>query len=459
MDLPPTKTLPGRDDEQPKPTPRRDGDAREAVAKILHPDDPDEARPHHAAGPSSWGAIDLCADYRRASRWTIPRRGVADDRRTGADRGTLLHRIAFSDDRESEGFDDLSSFDRRGIERWDEMRSELLDLYGFVESGRTHQSFIECRLEIHGPDGSPISYGYADEILLGPGDKKSIALVLDLKTHPTGYLPEHSTTLQGFGYALGVFQEFLDVETVVFAALAPYGPTRYTFALERHHAPAMAEVAARIVEKGERGGPRNAGFEQCQYCKRLGTCDAAEAVRREVVSFRQKGLPILRLDGLDGGGMGNSPGYEVVDQDALSDTWADLLLAEKEIQAAKSAVKEALMHGAEARDLHVPSRPGNRSPIEWVAFLAWMDETQGVPLEEVAAEVEAGLLTPTLKPAQVMSYLKSRENLAADALGETLSKKAAEKIVAPKMNAICDRAEDVHYVAWRRGKKPRVDGP
>lgn len=174
-----------------------------------------------------------------------------------ADEGTLMHEAA-----ETGIFDELT----------DEQRAQVLDC---IEEVFRRQAEIkdcwrynELRLDIAG-----LTYGTADVVLVG----KSTATLIDYKMGRVPVDPAE-TNLQGWAYALGVFDAF-DVMAVTVVFLQPRCDiiSEFTFYRDPDYDRMKARVAAVICSAEDLLSPHNPHPENCEYCGRKAECPALAA--------------------------------------------------------------------------------------------------------------------------------------------------------------------------------------
>ena len=300
---------------------------------------------HHELSPSSFGRFDRCP-----GSVALGAHAPSVPAGAGAERGTRIHAAALL----NEGYDQLDDFDRRFADQYrafvQEGHRAIADVHGDLVERLTEE-----RLVIYGTGNQFVTFGTADEIHV----YQDRVMIYDLKTHPTGELPEHLTTCQGIVYAVGALQRWTGTDRVTFIAYAPAGDSEFVFELHRADLAQYEEWITRTAQnvrdahdvptKQELFDLLNPGTEQCKFCPAASICPKIQEIAMEVAEVKDTaGIPgVVQADGE----------LQVVDHQEFAQFYAKIELAGRAVDAAKRGMKE-LLHGIESEYLELKTRKG-----------------------------------------------------------------------------------------------------
>ena len=308
---------------------------------------------HHELSPSSWGRFERCPGSHALSK-DAPEAKAG----TGAERGTRIHAAALEDI----GYDELNEYDRGFVDKWKAFIAEEVRIIG----GELGEPMIWKEERIIAWNGrKPVTFGTIDEIHYYPGRYAApVVRIYDLKTHPTGELPEHMTMMQGIIYSVGALQRFPDAHSATFTAFAPASGKEFIFTLERDKLEEYEEWCGRTADaaKATVDLPREElvaglkpGTEQCQYCPAAGICPAIQTVAERLpaeIKDQNNSLLFPGVEWAQGEG-------RITDHQALAEFYARLELAARAVDAAKKGIKE-LMATHDSEYLELKSKAGRK---------------------------------------------------------------------------------------------------
>ena len=307
---------------------------------------------HHKLSPSSWGRIERCP-----GSVALTEDAPKVEAGAGADHGTRIHAAAL----EGIGYNDLNEYDRTFVDKWKRFIAEEVR----VISGELGDPLVWKEERIIAWSGrKPVTYGTMDEIHYYRGIYGApVVRIYDLKTHPTGELPEHMTMMQGLIYSMGALQRFPDAVSATFTAFAPASGKEFLFTLEREKLDeyeawaggiADAANAAHELPREELLAGLNPGTEQCRFCPAAGICPAiqtvAEEVSAEVAERGTESLPGVRE---------TAGRTEITAAKEFAKFYARLELAARAVDATKKGIKE-LMATADSDFLELKTKAGRK---------------------------------------------------------------------------------------------------
>lgn len=393
---------------------------------------------HHELSPSSWGRFDRCPGSHALSK-DAPESPAG----TGAERGTRIHAAAL----EGIGVGDLNEYDRSFVYKWNEFIAEEVR----VISGELGEPTIWKEERIIAWCGRrPVTFGTMDEIHYYPGRYAApVVRIYDLKTHPTGELPEHMTMMQGLIYSVGALQRFPDAESATFTAFAPASGKEFIFVLERDKLEEYEEWAGRTADaakatvdlsREELAAGLNPGTEQCQYCPAAGICPAIQAVAERLpaeIKDQNNSLLFPGVEWAQGEG-------RITDHQALAEFYARLELAARAVDAAKKGIKE-LMATHDSEFLELKSKAGRKKFID--------DPKNKSALPDKIARL---LTVDGFAEATTTSVSKLRKVYIEARRGDMTAKDAGQEFDA-LVEDIIDQSAPSVYVAWKSGARKELD--
>ena len=393
---------------------------------------------HHELSPSSWGRFDRCPGSHALSK-DAPK-AVAG---TGAERGTRIHAAAL----EGIGVGDLNEYDRTFVDKWKAFIAEEVR----VISNELGEPTVWKEERIIAWNGrKPVTFGTMDEIHYYPGRYAApVVRIYDLKTHPTGELPEHMTMMQGIIYSIGALQRFPDAHSATFTAFAPASGKEFIFSLERDKLEEYEEWAGRTADaaKATADLPReelvaglNPGAEQCQYCPAAGICPAIQAVAEEITTevAELPGVPLI--PGVDQG----PSGAVITDDQAFAKFYARLELAARAVDAAKKGIKE-MMATADSEFLELKSKAGRKKFAD--------DPKNKSALPDKIARL---LTVEGFAEATTTSVSKLRKVYIEARRGDLTAKDAGQEFDA-LVEDLIDQAAPSVYIGWKSGARKELD--
>jgi len=399
---------------------------------------------HETMAPSSWGRVDRCPGSVALSA-KMP---DLDEAGPGAQRGTILHAAAL----EGVGAEGLNEFDRRAVDLYRAFVADTM-MDSNAEDDAQWQTFIEETLLIWGKDGLA-SFGTADEIWVNEGPGGPIH-IFDLKTHPTGEMPEHSLTCQGIAYAVGALQRWKTAPSATFTAFAPYGGREgasYSFTVTRDELPGYEKwvdgMVAR-VDQAMKADPDtlfktlNPGPEQCKYCRAAGICPAIREVNTEV----QQGL--VERQGLPPGMHATTSGtLEVHDQRMLAEFYNKMEVAQRALDAAKAHLK-TLLAETDSEFLELRERSGRRTFV-----------TEPRHKSDLPSRVARALRKEDYLEATTVSISRLRKVFSERyAEKKGMTKAGAGLIFDQVMEEAIAKGDPTLSIAWRKGAKRLLEAP
>ena len=399
---------------------------------------------HETMAPSSWGRVDRCPGSVALSA-KMP---DLDEAGPGAQRGTILHAAAL----EGVGAEGLNEFDRRAVDLYRAFVADTM-MDSNAEDDAQWQTFIEETLLIWGKDGLA-SFGTADEIWVNEGPGGPIH-IFDLKTHPTGEMPEHSLTCQGIAYAVGALQRWKTAPSATFTAFAPYGGREgasYSFTVTRDELPEYEKwvdgMVAR-VDQAMKADPDtlfktlNPGPEQCKYCRAAGICPAIREVNTEV----QQGL--VERQGLPPGMHATTSGtLEVHDQRMLAEFYNKMEVAQRALDAAKAHLK-TLLAETDSEFLELRERSGRRTFV-----------TEPRHKSDLPSRVARALRKEDYLEATTVSISRLRKVFSERyAEKKGMTKAGAGLIFDQVMEEAIAKGDPTLSIAWRKGAKRLLEAP
>jgi len=399
---------------------------------------------HETMAPSSWGRVDRCPGSVALSS-KMP---DLDEAGPGAQRGTILHAAAL----EGVGAEGLNEFDRRAVDLYRAFVADTM-MDSNAEDDAQWQTFIEETLLIWGKDGLA-SFGTADEIWVNEGPGGPIH-IFDLKTHPTGEMPEHSLTCQGIAYAVGALQRWKTAPSATFTAFAPYGGREgasYSFTVTRDELPGYEKwvdgMVAR-VDQAMKADPDtlfkalNPGPEQCKYCRAAGICPAIREVNTEV----QQGL--VERQGLPPGMHATTSGtLEVHDQRMLAEFYNKMEVAQRALDAAKAHLK-TLLAETDSEFLELRERSGRRTFV-----------TEPRHKSDLPSRVARALRKEDYLEATTVSISRLRKVFSERyAEKKGMTKAGAGLIFDQVMEEAIAKGDPTLSIAWRKGAKRLLEAP
>lgn len=420
---------------------------------------------HETMAPSSWGRVDRCPGSVALSA-KMP---DLDEAGPGAKRGTILHAAAL----EGVGAEDLNEFDRRAVDLYRDFVADTMRKHGDDEEWKNYEglkdeglvpgweTFIEETLLIWGKDGLA-SFGTADEIWVPMRQDLTAAYgclpgiqIFDLKTHPTGEMPEHSLTCQGIAYAVGALQRWKTAPSATFTAFAPYGGREgasYSFTVTRDEMPGYEKWVDGMVAKVDQAMKAdpdtlfktlNPGPEQCKYCRAAGICPAIREVNTEV----QRGL--VERQGLPPGMHATTSGtLEVHDQRMLAEFYNKMEVAQRALDAAKTHLK-TLLAETDSEFLELRERSGRRTFV-----------TEPRHKSDLPSRVARALRKEDYLEATTVSISRLRKVFSeryAEKKGCT--KAGAGLIFDQVMEEAIAKGDPAFSIAWRKGAKRLLEAP
>lgn len=207
--------------------------------------------------------------------------------------------------------------------------------------------YTEEKLEIFNADGSLLSAGFADVVLIGMRGVLKWAEVFDWK-FGRKVVRDGQTNLQGMGYGYGVLQKIPDVSGFNSWFIQPrvQDPTCGNFG--RVDMPDLYQKIATTIERAKDPNSARRVNDNCVYCAHSGTCGALVNYNKEIAtSYNQ--LPAIKT----------FHGSEIVDPAQM----ALALYAVKRAEPAIESVKKAAV--AMARDGQHLAAVWGDSPIEF----------------------------------------------------------------------------------------------
>ncbi|MDF7824111.1 DUF2800 domain-containing protein [Pontiellaceae bacterium B12227] len=198
---------------------------------------------HAKHGPSSLKNKEICPHWQN-------RPGSS----AAADEGTRMHEAA-----------ETNNLEGLNPEQCAQVESCITDVSRLQASISQCTRHNELRLEICG-----LTFGTADVVLVG-SDK---AVLIDYKMGRVPVDPAE-INLQGWAYALGVFDRF-DVELVDVVFLQPRCDTKsvHSFFRTKDYARMKARLSDVIQKAEDENSPHNPHPENCEYCGRKAECPA-----------------------------------------------------------------------------------------------------------------------------------------------------------------------------------------
>ena len=274
-----------------------------------------QATTHHPLGASSWGAADLCPA--RVTEQARLRQGES-----AAVLGDETHGLADTG-QEGTGYARVLAYRFRC----------------FVEDAKAEipqtcrEDLTEERLEVKDPEtGEVLTWGAADRVCLF----ETGALICDLKTHRTGYIPEHVTRYQLILLAVGALQRWPELRSVRASAYAAATDTAFVMAkLKREEVPWWIDKWKEVRDRVLADAPEyNPGIEQCAYCKAVHVCPAVQSrVPALVDVLSAGGKPLVR----EHGGT-----FEIADHEGFARWWAQVKAVEAALPKAKVLARGVL---------------------------------------------------------------------------------------------------------------------
>ena len=399
---------------------------------------------HETMAPSSWGRVDRCPGSVALSS-KMP---DLDEAGPGAQRGTILHAAAL----EGIGAEDLNEFDRRAVDLYRAFVANTM-MDSNADDDAQWATFIEETLLIWGKDGLA-SLGTADEIWVNESPGGPINII-DLKTHPTGEMPEHSLTCQGIAYSVGALQRWKGACSATFTAFAPYGGREgasYSFTVTRDELPEDAKWGDGMAARGDqamtadpdtRCKTLNPGPEQRKYWRAAGICPAIREVNTEV----QRGL--VERQGLPPGMHATTSGtLEVHDQRMLAEFYNKMEVAQRALDAAKAHLK-TLLAETDSEFLELRERAGRRTFV-----------TEPRHKSDLPSRVARALRKEDYLEATTVSISRLRR-VSSDRYAEKkgVTKAAAGLIFDEVMQEAISRGDPSYSIAWRKGAKGLLEAP
>ena len=405
----------------------------------------EDTKQHHPQfGPSSIGRLMLCP----SSVLRNPDTDVSGSG-PGAERGTLLHRVALESPQDIE----LNSFDERAMSIYRDYVEKVTDEpHPMMGEGRVIFAETEETFVIYRQNGEMLTFGTADEVTLfssaGDGGAQ-FAHIFDLKTHPTGTIPAYTTKYQGICYALGAFQRWPDLMVVDFHAVAPYGPTFYHLLIERKEVESYLADIEKAVGRAQdalKGCVQvlNPGNEQCTYCPNLAACPATMGTVRSLVSADSGGLDQF-LRALNGKGIQEDP-------KALETFFARFELAKKTLDALGKLIGRCLAKDADALpgdcQLEAKTRKGRSSFLEKPKNKSAFPGRIAKRLRPADFVAATSVSPAKLRDAFIRAYMKEKDCDRAYAL----------EVWELKMGPLLDSKSDSNHIGWKPGAiKPIQD--
>jgi len=196
---------------------------------------------HAKHSPSSLKNKEICPHWQNRSGSSA-----------AADEGTRMHEAA-----------ETGTLDGLNPEQYAQVKDCIDEVYRRQTEIIDCRRYNELRLDVAG-----MTFGTADVVLVG----KSTATLIDYKM---GRVPVDSaeTNLQGWAYALGVFDAF-DVGAVTVVFLQPRCDmiSEFTFYRDQDYERMAARVAEVIRNVEDDNSPHNPHPENCEYCGKKAEC-------------------------------------------------------------------------------------------------------------------------------------------------------------------------------------------
>ena len=343
---------------------------------------------HHKYSPSRLQQLFLCPGSARMQE------GMAEIKTPEADEGTMLHeRVAT---RNLEGLTtEQESLVRECLEFLDKM---------IAEGGEGVRVFYEVRLEIKREDGTVLTWGTADVVLLF---QDGTAKVIDWKFGRTP-VAEAARNLQLASYALGVMQMFgaVSVEVFVFQPRI-HACTSYNFTKPD----AIRYNIGRVIDAAEDERlVLNAG-DACRYCLAKTHCPA----------FRAKFSALTVTESRD-----------LTNPDTLLEYWEKSKVAERFIKEIKEAVEAYVEEHGDLGGWKFKSKPGAREII-----------SVGALVQRLSYLVTPGELSAACKVSVtgVIDVMVRKYLARADAEGVKLTKTEAKARAEAEIADLITRAK------------------
>lgn len=310
----------------------------------------------------------------------------------------------------------------------------------------------EISVSVTNPDGTELNHGFLDVLFVFG----NVGILLDFKF---GWQPVRPAkdNLQGFNYALGVFQKFRELDRIGIEFIMPKLNWVTSHVVERMSANTLYLRLREVIERAEfvQANPQDAQRYMkpgpyCQYCKLAGTC-AALANHRAIAATRYAGLPMPV----------SFKHMEITKPEdmALARYWVDVFeTGIEELKASALMVAEA--HGGELR-CTLP----NGQEILYEIKERNVDRTLG-PAPEVAEALKI-FCSPNEILAAAKLALGKLEPIAKNALvqvalarGEKLTKKAAWEQVTAMLEVqglLTQPDAKIRYLQLRKEVKKQIE--
>lgn len=230
-------------------------------------------RGHHPDSPSSLQSSAQCAFFQNASRDSAA--SIA---------GTLQHKAAETRDLSTLDDEAQVSAVQRAIALEDDVIKSLKDDGLEVEVIR--EQYLAVAADEKSGDWDGITGGYPDTLIIGRGERGTLAAILDWK-FGRHLVTATAENLQGIAYALAALQRWPEIDEVMVIFFHPHIEVtkrlpEYTHVFSRENMPTMELVIRLVVERKRKAKADgwdgeikpNPSSNLCIWCANLATCPA-----------------------------------------------------------------------------------------------------------------------------------------------------------------------------------------
>ena len=222
---------------------------------------------HHKYSPSSLELLEACPKYEKQEY----------EDTSASDEGSMMHEVLETEDRRL-----LETVEQE--EQINKCFSILHDLR--LEMGKDHEVLKEARLRVLDLDGTMLTQGTTDLVLLSSDKKRGV--VLDWKMGITPISPA-DRNLQLQCYVAGAFQEFNDLEEIIGIMVAPRQDFNSRHVYVRSDIPSILErIKATIARREDPFAVPTCDETACTFCGLRGRCPAL--LGTAVTAFRGMGV-------------------------------------------------------------------------------------------------------------------------------------------------------------------------
>lgn len=228
---------------------------------------------HHRYSPSSLKWREVCPGWENEPQ-------PSDAGSAAAEEGTRMHKAL-----ETGNLEGLDDWQRKNVMMVADLFAEMKQELEWVTA-----ELPEQKLEI----ANGLTFGTADIVLIGRGKAK----IGDAKFGWTA-VDDAEVNIQGWAYAVGVFEKWVDVNEVevVFAQPRLNMVSRHTFTREKDYDRMRLRVETIIARAKQLEPELNPTEKGCLYCGNKGTCKAlhskALVISRTYDQLRDSELPVL----------------------------------------------------------------------------------------------------------------------------------------------------------------------